>query len=144
MASKIIDVARLNALLDAGNSAVDVARMMDLVPQTVYRHRKERQDTKKRDWETADPTICKMWKAGHTSLEIATALDLSRAQTKARINRLGLYRSRGEAIIPFRDTLPPSPAMIRLAEFDAVVARALAQRTGKKEPSEGVTDSSEG
>lgn len=49
-----------------------------------------------------------------------------------------------KAIIPFPDTAPPSLAMLRLAEFDAVVARALAQRTGKKEPSEGVADSSEG
>ncbi len=44
----------------------------------------------------------------------------------------------------FTSDTPPSLAMIRLAEFDPVIARALALRTGKKAPSEGMADSSEG
>jgi len=92
--------------------------------------------------------------SGKSDAELMAHFSTSRSSVVGFRHREGITRTerRGSAQRALRvgvrhlfaSSAPPSLAMIRLAEFDPVVARALALRTGQKAPSEGMADSSEG
>lgn len=73
--------------------------------------------------------ILKLWVNGQKQRTIAVilAIPYTRVNSVVQRYRLGGYRD----VNLGRISEPPSPAMIRLAEFDPVIARALKQRLGE-------------
>lgn len=75
--------------------------------------------------------ILRLWVNGQRQRTIAVLLDISYTRVNSVVQRyrLGGYRD----VNLGRVTQPPSLAMIRLAEFDPVVRRALKQREGEEQ-----------
>lgn len=96
-------------------------------------------------WDARREEALAMLAAGAHDAELMAHFRTTRSAVTGFRHREGVFldERKGPRSIPLRasiratytSTVPPSLAMIRLAEFDPVVARALALRSGQKDSS---------
>lgn len=123
MAHPRMNWPRLVALYAEGYTTAEVAAKLGVTNSAArQRARSLGVDTSRKDLWPPERTarLRVLWAAGHTAAHCAKTLGLTRGMVAGRLTILGLYGERTPIPFPFT----PSPAYLRLAEFDPLLRAA--------------------
>lgn len=132
MARAKINLYRLQAYTNQGKSAQEIAEIFHCTTNTVWRLQKKHNmktdangvpKPPRFDWNIHGAEALRLHAQGLSYSKIAKALN---APSRESVGSFIMNRVR------MPDPKPPSQAMIRLAEFDPVIRRALRRRLGLK------------